>query len=315
MLSSTGASTEVHRIAAVVLNYRTADLVLDCLNSLIDQLDPQQDVAVVVDNQSGDGSAEKIRLEIAARGWSHVRLVESGSNAGFSAGLNLGVRAVQAQAYLLLNSDTVIRSGAIETLWAALASDPSIGVVGPRLEWPDGTPQISCFRDHSPWSELIAGAATGPITTLLSRWDVPLPVRNEPFSPPWLSFAAVLIRQTVFRTADLLDEGFFMYFEDAEYCHRARRKGWIVWHEPAARVVHLRGRSSPVKALTAARRRRPPYYYASRRRYFEKIHGRGGGLAANLLWTLGFAVAWAREKLGDRPSPAVERELRDNWVG
>jgi GT2 family glycosyltransferase len=303
------------RVAAIVLNYRTPALVLDCLETLVPELDPVRDAAVVVDNASGDDSGEVIRRGIAERGWKSVRLIVAERNGGFAAGNNIGIRTVSAGAYLLLNSDTLVRPGAIAHLLGALESDPRIGIVSPRLEWPDETPQISCFRLHTPWSEMIDTAATGPIRCLLSRWDVPIPVADAPFEPEWTSFAAVLIRGAAVERVGPLDEGFFMYYEDVDYCRRVRQAGWRILHEPRARVVHLRGGSSPVKALQAARKRRPRYFYASRSRYFRNAYGPLGLLAANLAWTVGRGIALARELAGQKKPHAVERELLDTWRG
>jgi len=302
------------RVAVVVLNYRTPELVLDCVRTLLETVDVSRDAVVVVDNASGDGSAARIREGLGRDRAPCASLVESPVNEGFAAGNNVGIHAVRADAYLLLNSDTLVRPGAVDTLWKALEEDPRLGLVAPRLEDPDGTPQISCFRDHSPWSQLIASAGTGPIRRALARYDVPLPLRDEPFSPDWVSFAAVMIRRDTLERVGLLDEGFFMYFEDADYCRRVREAGLRVWYEPRARVVHLRGGSSPVKKLTAARKRRPRYFYASRTRYFVNAYGWGGWLAANLLWTLGRGISLIRELLGDRKRPHVEREHLDIWI-
>ena len=304
----------VHRIAAIVLNHRTPDLALDCLESVARTLDPARDTIVVVDNASGDGSAERIRTGILERGLQGVTVIESPRNDGFAAGNNVGIRAVEASAYLLLNSDTLVRPGAAELLWEALERDSSRALAAPRLEGLSGDAQISCFRDHSPWSELISSAGTGVVRRLLARWDVPLPVHDEAFSPDWVSFAAVLVSRRAIDRVGLLDEGYFMYFEDADYARRIRAAGMHVWYEPAARVVHLRGRSSPVKRLTAARKRRPRYYYASRSRYFLRARGLSGWIAANLLWTAGRCMSFVREILGDRDRPHVERETLDIWI-
>jgi GT2 family glycosyltransferase len=112
-----------------------------------------------------------------------------------------------------------------------------------------------------------------------------------------------------------MDEGFFLYFEDVDTCRRARQAGFEVWYEPAARIVHLRGGSGPVKQLSAERRRRPRYYYAARRRYFRNAHGPVGPFLANLCWSLGRGIAWLRETLGRKAPHTVERELLDVWRG
>jgi GT2 family glycosyltransferase len=304
-----------YRVAAIVLNYRTPELAANCARSALECLDPERDVVLVVDNESGDDSEEKLRAQLATVTRPEVRVLATGRNGGFAFGNNAGIRAVTARAYLLLNSDTLVRPGAIETLYRFLESHPRVGLVGPRLEWEDGEVQQSGFRFHRPITELIAGSATGPITRALARWDVPLEVSSEPRRVEWASFAAIMIRAEVTRAIGGLDEGYFMYFEDADYCLAAARAGFETWQEPAARVVHLRGQSSPVKRLHAAKRRLPRYYYASRARYFRKNFGAAGWLAANLLWTAGRCVSWLRESLGSKEPHTVERQLLDTWRG
>lgn len=148
-------SWDLYQLAVVILNYRTPQLVVDCLASLVSQIDPQTQQVIVVDNASGDDSVEEIEKAIANNNWQDwVRLLPSDVNGGFSAGNNLGIQAIRAENYLLLNSDTIVRPGAIQTLLVALEQYPEAGLFSPRLEWPDGTPQISCFRDHSPLSEI-----------------------------------------------------------------------------------------------------------------------------------------------------------------
>lgn len=300
------------RLAAVVLNYRTPDLVVRCLEALVPQLEPRRDAVIVVDNASGDGSAGKLEAVIEERGWTCVRLLERSLNDGFSAGNNAGVRAVCAEEYLLLNSDVQLRPGAVEVLRRRLREGHA-GVVSPRLEWPDGTPQVSCFRDHSPLGELIEASGTGVVAQALARWIVPLPISEGIAEPDWTSFACVLIPAAVFERVGPLDERFFLYYEDTDYCLRVRRRGWRILHDPSARAVHLRGCSSPVKELTARRLRRPAYYYRSRRLYFRNAYGPLGPFAANLCWSVGRALAWLREVVGHKRPHAVERELVDVW--
>lgn len=303
------------RLAVVVLNYKTPGLVADCLATLESELDPARDAAIVVDNCSGDGSADEIERTIAQRGWgAWARLVRSPVNGGFSAGNNVGMRSAEAEFYLLLNSDTLVRPGAIGELLRAAAENPGAGLIGPRLEWPDLAPQNSCFRDKSVWSELIAGAQSGPITKLLASRDVSMGVFDEPVAADWVSFACVLVRHSVVDAIGLMDEGYFMYFEDADYCRKARRAGFGVLHWPGARVVHLRGGSAPVKSNAAARKRLPEYYYASRTRYFVTFGGRALLIAANAAWSLGWLVALARRVAQGRRIGTPRRALLDNWT-
>ncbi|VXD10993.1 glycosyltransferase family 2 protein [Planktothrix paucivesiculata] len=303
------------RLAIVIINYRTPQLVIDCLKSLENQVELEHDRVIIVDNASGDNSVELLQQTIIDNQWfSWVKLLASPVNGGFSAGNNLGMKAIEAEAYLLLNSDTIVRQGAISSLLHAWKTHPEAGIISPRLEWPDGTPQISCFRYHSPISQLIDAAATGPITKLFQQYDVPIAVSNTPFEPEWTSFACVLIRQQVIQQIGLMDEGYFMYFDDVDYCRRVHQAGWQILHWPEARVVHLRGGSGSVKADMAAQRRPRPYLYASRSRYFAKFYGITGLWLTNLLWLVGRSLSWVRELVGNKQPHTCEFQGQDIWI-
>ena len=304
-------------LCVVVVNYCTPAMLIDCLETLVPQVRELGAEVALVDNASPDDSVLQLKRWIAEAGADDcIELIESGENAGFAAGNNIGIQSRDASFYLLLNSDTLVREGALERLLAAaVAAEQEIGLVSPRLEWPDGEPQESCFRYHRPISQLIESATTGVITKMLAGYEVPLRVGNERSFPEWTSFACVMIRREVFDRIGLLDDGFFMYFEDVEFCSRARQAGYRILHDPAARVVHLRGGSSPVKSRARLRKRLPRYYYESRTRYFYKLYGRAGLLAANAWWTLGWTVSLLRSWLQSAyESPACEAQWRDIWI-
>lgn len=303
------------RLAIVIINYRTPKLVIDCLGSLENEITVNRDCVVVVDNCSGDNSVDQIEQAITDHQWSQwVKLIPSPVNGGFSAGNNLGIQAVNAEAYILLNSDTIVRPGAIASLLAAMQSHPGVGLISPRLEEPDGTPQISCFRDSSPITEFIRAAATGVITQLLKRYDIPIPVSDEPIEPDWTAFACVLIRAEVIKQVGLMDQGYFMYREDNDYCRRARNAGWKILYWPTARVVHLVGGSGSVQSDLAKRKRPPAYLYASRSRYFAKHYGQAGLLMANLLWLAGRTISLSREIIGKKQPHTCEYQALDIWI-
>jgi len=303
------------RVVVSIINYRTPDLTLACVQSVLARGGEADLSIVVIDNASGDGSDVAIRDWIAAQEpCAPVTLMASDKNLGFAGGHNAVMRTHPAAFYLLLNSDTVLHDGALAGLLAAADTHPHAGVLAPALEDEDGTRQISCFRAHTPASELIRGAATGPVTRLLERYDVPLEATPDPKAIGWVSFACVLIRQSVIVRTGGLDEEFFLYYEDAEFCHRVRQEGWQIAYIPDARVVHFRGGSGPVKSLSRAARRLPSYYYHSRARYFRKVHGTAGLFAANLCWGAGRCVAAAR-RLAGKPVPrARDQEWRDIWT-
>jgi len=303
-------------VCVVVVNYRTPEMVVDCLETVVPQVRALAGRVVVVDNASSDHSVGHIEDWISKTGCNAlVELVASPVNGGFAAGNNLGIQSCAARHYLLLNSDTLVGEGALERLVSRMRNDERIGLLSPRLQWPDGTPQESCFRYHRPLSELIGSAGTGVLTRVLSRYQVAIEVQQTPSEPEWTSFACVLIRREVFETVGLLDEGFFMYFEDVELSHRARQGGWKIVHDPEAQVIHLRGGSSPLKAQARMRKRLPRYFHESRARYFYKVYGRAGLLLANLCWTLGWVISSVRSLLRrSYVAPTCKAQWRDIWI-
>ena len=301
-------------LSIVIVNYRTPELCINVLESIVAIRNFNYQI-IVIDNASNDGSAEHIEQAVTENSWDKVRTIYSTDNFGFSAGNNIGINASSSEFVLLLNSDTIVRPGAIETLVKTLQDNPQMGMASPRLEWPDGKPQESCFRFHRPINELIRSACTGPITKLFKRYEVPLAVCDEMSYPEWTSFACVLIRRQVFEQVGLLDDKFFMYFEDVDFCRRARSAGWPIINNPQARVVHLRGGSSPVKSQAAKKKRLPRYFYESRTRYYYKHFGRSGLLMANLCWHLGAVVGRVRKLVNGSYQPNIcEAQWRDIWT-
>jgi N-acetylglucosaminyl-diphospho-decaprenol L-rhamnosyltransferase len=302
------------KVAVIVLNYCTPELTLECLASLEPEIDASVRV-IVVDNASGDGSADKIEYALQQHGWNEwATLVRSPVNGGFAAGNNLGIGSVHADAYLLLNSDTLMRPGAIAGMRHVLETRPDAGIVGPCLVDGSGEQDHTFFRALGPAAELIRSANTGPVTRALKRFDPLLPVPTEAIEPDWLAFASVLIRREVIEQVGPLDEGYFMYFEDVDYCRRVREAGWKIVYWPHVEVVHYKGASSHVTEDAVSRRRAPRYYYEARSRYFTKFYGRRGLWLANGLWYLGRCVSWPREVIGNSEPQHREMEARDIWI-
>lgn len=302
-------------LSIVIINFRTYDLIRECLKTLIPEISTLDARVVIVDNNSGDGSADLIETWLNDNDTNHlVKLIRSDDNSGFSGGNNTGINAIQANYYLLLNSDTLIRENAIVTLLDTAKNNPQYGLFSPRLEWEDSKPQESCFRFMTPISELIASAGTGIVTNLLKNYVIPISITESVSFPDWTSFACVLIRDQVFKDIGMMDSEFFMYFEDIEFCYRSKKAGWSVMNNPKSRVVHLRGGSSPVKSNRKAKKRLPRYYYESRTRFFYKVYGRWGLIAANLLWVIGRGISKGRETLGLKQQHLCESQWRDIWI-
>lgn len=305
----------MHSLVVSIINYRTGELTLNCVRSVVAAIGAVDAEVIVIDNRSDDGSAEMIADWIAAQQPPvPVRLLRSATNSGFSGGHNQAIGAQKADFYLVLNSDALVRAGFFGALLAAAKAHPDAGLLAPCIEYEDGTQQTSCFRFPSPASELIRGACSGPVTRLLARHDVPLSMPPAPGQIGWASFACILLRGRMVDTIGPMDEGYFLYFEDTEYCLRARKAGWRIAYVNEARVVHFRGGSGPVKALAAARKRLPSYFYASRSRFLYQAHGFAGLLAANLSWLLGRGIAKLRWLVGKAVPPPNEGEPRDIWI-
>jgi GT2 family glycosyltransferase len=305
----------------LIVSYRATDLTIDALASLESEMPTVAGSRVVIcENGTGGGAADELRAHVAEKGWGDwVEIREIHPNRGFAGGNNYVLEQLLTwpeppQSVLLLNADTLVRPGALKTLYDALDEYPDAGVISPRLEWPDGTPQISCFRDFHPLTELDKAARIGVIERILRPFVTAIPLSSGVSRPDWTSFACALIRRETLQRVGVLDSGFFLYFDDPDYCRRVREAGFQIVNVPDAHVVHLRGRSNPLKSLAKAGKRKPWYHYASRARYYTKYYGRGGLLAANLLWMIGHGFAMLRRVITGHAEPAVEHEARDIWT-
>jgi len=302
----------------VIVNYRTADLTIDCLLSLADEIPALKDARVVVtDNQSDDGSAERIQNTLKENHWDGwATLMPLDRNGGFAFGNNQAIRPALSgdnppDFVLLLNPDTVIRPGAITKLIDFMHVNPKAGIAGSRLEDPDATPQRSAFRFPTIRSELDGGLRLGLVSRMLQSTCIAPPVRDESHQTDWVAGASMIIRREVFDDVGLMDEHYFMYFEEVDLCLRAKRAGWPCWYVPESQVVHLVGQASGVTDPKALPKRRPAYWFESRRRYFVKNHGLVYALLADAAWAMSFASYRLRQALQRKPDTDPPKLLYD----
>lgn len=308
------------RLLIVIVNFRSASLCIDCLRSLAPEVAANAGTRVVVtDNPSGDNSVEEIGHAIARNNWSSwCELKPLPRNGGFAYGNNEAIRpALQSndppQYVLLLNPDTIVRPGAIRALLDFMDANAKAGIAGSRLMHENGDAQVSAFRFHTVLSELEAGVRLGFVSKLLKKRIVapPVPQTQQPTQTDWVAGASMIIRREVFESAGLLDEGYFMYFEEVDFCLRARRAGWTCWYVPASRVVHLVGQSSGVTDVKQAKKRRPRYWFESRRRYFVKNHGKLKTAFADMFWMSGFVTYRMRRFVQRKPDTDPQKLLGD----
>jgi N-acetylglucosaminyl-diphospho-decaprenol L-rhamnosyltransferase len=309
------------RVLVVIVNFRVADLTIDCLKSIADEVQLAPDVRVAVcENGTGDDSAVRIQEAIDDNGWaSWCSLIASTSNLGFTGGNNIILRpameAMEPPAYfLLLNPDTIVRPHAFEILTSFMDGNPHVGIAGGGLENPDGTGQRSAFRFQTPASEFEGALSLGLVSRLLKNRIVAPPIRNEVHQCDWVSGACMMVRREVFANIGLLDEGLFTYFDDCDLCLRACRAGWKTWYVPDARVVHLVGRSSGITLHNV--KPLPSYYFQARRRYFLRNHGVVFTALADAAAIIGLALWRLRVLLtnkADRSPPnALEGTIRQS---
>jgi N-acetylglucosaminyl-diphospho-decaprenol L-rhamnosyltransferase len=249
----------VTELTIVIVSFNARADLLACLASLATRPLSISHEIVVVDNASTDGSLE------AARG-AGVRVIALDRNVGFAAANNAGIRGSSSELILLLNSDTVVPAGAIDALVARLRAVPEAGIAGPRLVDAQGQPELSFGPMLDPHREWLRKRTM----KLIERGDPPTLdwLRNETSREAfvdWVTGACLLVWRKDAVAAGLLDERFFLYLEDVDFCHSIRKLGRKILFTPVATVTHLRGRSRAAQP-DASRRR----YRASHLAFYTK---------------------------------------------
>lgn len=295
-------------VAIVILNYRTPDLVVDCLMSLRDEASDDLKIKVYIgDADSKDGSVEKIQSFIEDQSLTWVTCYDIGKNGGFAFGNNEIV-----QKYVLddpeidyvhfLNPDTYIRPGAVRALVEHLKKSPTIGVAGSRLEDPDGSLRAYGFRFPAPWREFFRGARLGILDKLVPSAAVSIKPLTESREVDWVTGASFMMPRKVLDDVGLMDDNYFLYFEETEWMSRIKAAGYSVWHVADSHVVHLAGASTGVRTGDKEIKRLSPIWLESRRRFMLTRYGRVGGAGATILFLLGDIVYRVHRLLrGRRP--------------
>ena len=243
------------RLSIVIVSFNARAEIEACLQSLVAHKPAIDHEILVVDNASSDDTVDVVRDR-----WPGVRLFEAGENVGFSRANNIGIRHSFGELVLLLNGDTIVPRGALDALVTVLDRRRDVAIVGPRLVDEHGRAELSFGRMISPLNELRQKLrARANVERLTSR-------ERE---VDWVSGACLLVRRADADAVGLLDERFFMYTEDVDFCAAIRARGRRVLFTPAAQIVHLRGRSRQTApdATEAAYRR-------SQVAFYEKHHPR-----------------------------------------
>jgi GT2 family glycosyltransferase len=285
-------------LSIIIVNWNTRDLLAHCLTSVYKHAPACAYEVIVVDNASTDDSASMIKERFA-----QARLIENATNVGFACANNQAIVESEGKYLLLLNSDAMVQPGSLDAMLYFAESHPELAALGPKLVNPDATFQASYAAFPTLWSELM-------LLTGLSRWYIgpyapsPRPRVGEcARSVGWVAGAAMLLRRSAIEDVGLLDEGYFLYGEETDWCFRFHRHGWEIWYLPDVAITHVAGASSrkrPVRSYVSL--------YSGKLRFFNKSYGRAtaGWLAIIFILLAALRVAtWSLLLLG---LPKVKRQ-------
>lgn len=270
-------------LSICIVNWNVKDLLRDCLRSIyVGGAEGLSFDVIVVDNASTDGS------QILSQEFPQVHWVQNTTNVGFARANNQALAHARGRYVCFLNPDTVVKAGALTALVHYLDAHPRVGIVGPRLYYPDRQVQPSRRRFPTLLMALMESTPlawlwpTNPWARRYRMEDIP---DHEPQEVDWVTGACMVVRGDVLNLLLGFDEGFFMYSEELDLCRRAVEAGWRVAYVPQAEVIHVEGKSSA--QVVAARHL---HFNRSKVRYFHKFHG---PRAANLVcWGLRLQFAW-----------------------
>lgn len=251
------------RLSILIVTYNSRADIEGCLEALTRHPPAVDHEVLVVDNASSDGTASFVRER-----WPAVRVLDAGGNRGFATANNLGFRHTFGELVLLLNPDTLVTVGAVDGLVASLDARPDAAIAGPRLVDRTGRAELSFGAMMSPLAELrqkmlAAGHAhrMAAVSSYVER------LTRRPQDVDWVSGACLLVRRADAEAVGLLDERYFMYAEDVDFCAAVRARGRKVVFTPSVHVIHLRGRS-----VASARRATAAAYRRSQIAFYEKHH-------------------------------------------
>ncbi len=263
-MSSTDATLPSAELSIIIVNWNTRELLRRCLSSLSATTQMLPHEGIVVDNGSHDGSSSMVREQFPT-----ATLMSNLENRGFAAAVNQALAQATGEFLLLLNSDTQVQPEAVETMVRYLREHPRIGICGCRLRDAQGRVQHSFGYGPTVWHEAIRKFVWNPWTRSAwgSRW---LEQRyRRPTMVDWVLGACLMIRRKTATQIGPLDERFFFYFEEVDWCRRARETGWAVVYLPTAEVLHLGGQSVVHDPTRMAQE-----YRKSQRRYYQKHEAR-----------------------------------------
>lgn len=258
-------------VSIIIVSWNAKAHLRECMASLASTSNKVAQEIIVVDNGSSDGSAETVESEFPK-----VKLLRNEENLGFARANNIGIRASIGRYVCFVNSDVVVLDGCIENLMEFMNQNHYIGMVGPRVLNPDRTLQVSCRHFPSVWNNICQAAGLNKLFPRLAFFSEPLMkywAHDEIRKVDVLSGCFWMVRREALEKVGLLDEDFFIYGEDIDWCKRFQQAGWDVMFYPGAEAVHFGGASSanaPIRFCLEMQK--------ADLRYWRKHHGRSGKL-------------------------------------
>lgn len=263
----------MYTLSFIIVSWNVRDLLRRALQSILDDAAAYQFEIIIIDNASTDGTVEMLHSDFTAPTFPNIRVIPNPDNLGFTRANNQGLEIAQGRYLFLLNPDTELQPGATRALLGYMdaPAQASVGIVGPQLTNPDGSVQSSRRRFPTlPTALAEALYPSPPVRTppLLRAYYMDDTSAADIQDVSWVVGAAMFARRAVYDQIGGLDERFFMYSEEVDWCLRARQAGWRVVYLPLARVTHHEGKSA---AQVVARR--DIHYHSSKVRYLKKHHG------------------------------------------
>lgn len=272
-------------VAICIVSFNTRDLLAACLHSVYESQGVTFDVHVV-DNGSSDGSAEMV-----AREFPRVHLVRNPVNAGFAAANNLVIQPSAGRYVLLLNPDTVVRPGTLAQMVRFMDAHQETAVCGPRILYGDGRFQSCGYRFPTLMGEIRQSKNVDKVLRRLIGEEPVIEVRPEPFEVEWVDGACFLMRRETIDQIGALDEQFFLYAEELDWCYRARQAGWRIFALPHVEMVHYQGQSSSqISDFSLA------LLVETRLRYYRKHHGVPMATVTSLVYVAGCLKQLGRDE-------------------
>jgi GT2 family glycosyltransferase len=271
-----------------IVSFNTRELLRACLDS-VSRTRGLTFETFVVDNGSRDGSPEMIASEFPG-----AQLIANADNRGFAAANNLALRRATGRYVVLLNPDTVIYPHTLRTMVAFLEEHSAVGICGPKIMFPDGTMQCCGYPFPTLLREVRQSKNVNRVLRYVvgdDEWKPP----TEPGEVDWVDGACLMIRREVIDQIGLLDEQFFLYAEELDWCYNARKRGWTVVALPTVEMVHYQGKSSEqLKDRSLA------YLIETKLRYYRKNRGLPNALLVSLVYIAGCLRQRRREPAKSR---------------